>query len=460
MGGKEGSRGYVYQGIVSVLNSFKDQDWDRIQIEFPTDGDKVDIALFQGEQVVKAIQVKSTINSFSSEEVKMWTRQIASDYPCAEYEIVLIGQCEKQTIDFTKAVEKYYTNSLDKQAKGALAGFPTTILDAAKVIIRRLPFDLNTLTAAVRDALFQFVSTGGARFEFEQIRLLASAAIGEQLLSSTNGSSIDRDAFEKDLQKRIRLLSSDPRYSRIPICICSVNRGVDAYISLSNYTLDLRGFFTDKILLSDYEWNRDLYPRLEGFFSNVDISKKYAVLLEAHTSLAFIAGRACDSKSGIDIVPFQKTFSNGLQLWSPDHKTAESYPSWKVEQKNLTVSTQQELALIINATHEILDDVVSFIEHAKLPVGKVISCTVNERGAGYQSIIDGYHALQLATEISNIFDRRTTEEKRCVVHLFASAPSAFVFYLGKASRMYGKFKLYEYDAKLADGNQYIESFSF
>lgn len=42
MGGKEGSRGYVYQGIVAVLESFSLSFWDKIYVEFPTDDDKVD----------------------------------------------------------------------------------------------------------------------------------------------------------------------------------------------------------------------------------------------------------------------------------------------------------------------------------------------------------------------------------------------------------------------------------
>ena len=44
MGGKEGGRGYLYQGIVAVLEALRRNDWDRIYIEFPTEGDKVDIA--------------------------------------------------------------------------------------------------------------------------------------------------------------------------------------------------------------------------------------------------------------------------------------------------------------------------------------------------------------------------------------------------------------------------------
>ena len=55
MGGKEGGRGYLYQGIVAVLEALRRNDWDRIYIEFPTEGDKVDIALKSADTITDAI---------------------------------------------------------------------------------------------------------------------------------------------------------------------------------------------------------------------------------------------------------------------------------------------------------------------------------------------------------------------------------------------------------------------
>lgn len=80
MGGKEGSRGYVYQGIVAVLESFSLSSWDKIYVEFPTDDDKVDIALSFGNNIVRAIQVKSTNNTFTPQQIKQWIRDLTNDY--------------------------------------------------------------------------------------------------------------------------------------------------------------------------------------------------------------------------------------------------------------------------------------------------------------------------------------------------------------------------------------------
>ena len=91
MGGKEGSRGYVYQGIVAVLESFSLSFWDKIYVEFPTDDDKVDIALSFGNNIVRAIQVKSTNTAFTPQQIKQWIRYFTNDWPCPNYELVLIG---------------------------------------------------------------------------------------------------------------------------------------------------------------------------------------------------------------------------------------------------------------------------------------------------------------------------------------------------------------------------------
>ena len=65
MGGKESSRGYLYQAVASSLEALCEDGWDRIYIEYDSENDKVDIALKQDDVIFKSIQVKSTINTFN-----------------------------------------------------------------------------------------------------------------------------------------------------------------------------------------------------------------------------------------------------------------------------------------------------------------------------------------------------------------------------------------------------------
>jgi len=76
MGGSEGSRGYIYQAFTAVLEALTSDSWNRIYVEFPTVGDKVDIALAYDEHVLAAHQVKSSINPFEKKSVIAWINEI------------------------------------------------------------------------------------------------------------------------------------------------------------------------------------------------------------------------------------------------------------------------------------------------------------------------------------------------------------------------------------------------
>ena len=52
MGGKEGSRGYLYQAFASVLEAMCQKNWDKIYIEFDSADDKVDIALEENNRIL------------------------------------------------------------------------------------------------------------------------------------------------------------------------------------------------------------------------------------------------------------------------------------------------------------------------------------------------------------------------------------------------------------------------
>ena len=79
MGGKEGSRGFLYQAFASVLESLTDNRWDKIYVEFPSSNDKVDIALEREDQIIKCIQVKSTVNFFSKPDIIKWLGDLIND---------------------------------------------------------------------------------------------------------------------------------------------------------------------------------------------------------------------------------------------------------------------------------------------------------------------------------------------------------------------------------------------
>lgn len=156
MGGKEGGRGYLYQGIVAVLEALRRNNWDRIYIEFPTEGDKVDIALKSADTITDAIQVKSTVNSFSKGDISKWLKDIITDYPCQRYCLVLIGNCAVSAVDFMNAITKFQTGKLDATGKKQLEKFETQLLKDINVDFKVLPFDPDSLKSLVREALWKY----------------------------------------------------------------------------------------------------------------------------------------------------------------------------------------------------------------------------------------------------------------------------------------------------------------
>ena len=65
MGGKEGGRGYLYQGIVAVLEALRRNDWDRIYIEFPTAVSYTHLDVYKRQVPSIHIQILQTVTKLS-----------------------------------------------------------------------------------------------------------------------------------------------------------------------------------------------------------------------------------------------------------------------------------------------------------------------------------------------------------------------------------------------------------
>ena len=437
MGGKEGSRGYVYQGIVAVLESFSLSFWDKIYVEFPTDDDKVDIALSFGNNIVRAIQVKSTNNTFTPQQIKQWIRDLTNDYPCPNYELVLIGQCSGTARTFINSIEKYRINQMDKKSTEALSGFDTTIFDHAAISVRSLSDDLFSLQAHMRDSLSKYLEGERLLLSYSQIDFIVRAMIADQLLQSTKGEYTDRSEYDKELKKRITLIKQRYDQMRIPLYIQSFSRGADKIPEKAPY-LPLHDYFNGRLLKSEFDWNKDVLKSMNDFLTSMTNQEDaYEIHLDTHSSIAFASGHILDSKSGVDILPVQKTGTGTHQLWCANTSGMQKYPQWQSTDIRLSYD-YFDTALILNVTHNIENDVDQYIKDKQLPIGRKICCSLEYYGATTFSIQDGTHASLLANSVYALLAQRSTAERRAPLHLFAAAPNAFMFFLGRVSRGFGK----------------------
>lgn len=461
MGGKEASRGFLYQGFVSVLEALTDKsNWDKIYVEYPTSNDKVDIALERHNQIVKCIQVKSTINTFTKSDIITWLGDLIKDVESPEYKLFLIGQCNKSANTFIKSIEKYYGEVLDQEAISSLKGFDTDLLDHKKIHFKNLPFDIELLEGIVRYSLNKYTSDREHEMTLDQINLIASAAVNDQMISSTHGKGIDRNMFDEEMEKRILLVGEKSSSKRLSIGVKSFTCKAENLEENTESCLSFIDKFDGRNIKGEYDWDKDIYKNLEDFLlTNTSTKHAYQIFLDAHTSIAFAAGRILNSKSGINVFPVQRSSTDGTVLWDVKLSSKRNYSNWVITHE-MVHENQYDSALVLNVTHNIYDDVVKFIKENNLSIGRIINCTPSEVGATNFSIEDGTHATILANSVYQAIGQRSTVERRATLHIFASAPNAFMFFLGQCSVGFGKCILYEYDFEQKNSCTYSQSISF
>ena len=431
MGGKEGSRGYLYQAIAAVIESLSDNGWDKIYLEFPSENDKVDIALEENGVIVKVIQVKSTIDSFQKSNVASWIKALINDKAEANcVQLILIGACTSGVPELFESIKKYKSGTMDQKAKNSLSGFDCRVLDGVEISYKNLPFDVDSLRGLSRDSLHKYLSKRDEFVCFDKLGFIVDAMVNDQMLSSIIGDGIDRVDFEENLNNRLLFLSNEYKSDRISVGIQSFIRGAETLSADVDEYCDLRKYFDGRYLQGDY----------------------------SHSSISFSVGRLCDSKSGIDALPIQKSYTQGAVLWDVD-RSVEVNHDWDVSFISVD-SDAFDTALVLNVTRNICDDVLAYLNDEGIAVSKVINCTPKDKKASSILIKNGTQAFCLADSVYNAVARRTTAERRSILHIFASAPNGFMFFLGKVSRGFGKCILYEYDFEQKRSCSYSPSISF
>lgn len=462
MGGQEASRGFLYQAFASVLEAFQASSWDKIYIEMRSANDKVDIALEENGRIIRSIQVKSTRNTFSKKYVIKWLQDlIEDDVGAIELELFLIGQCEDDTITFINSIHKFQNDQLDNKARRSLTGFDINTIKDRTIKFKLLQSDVEVLEKIVRDSLHQFISYRGQTMTFDQISFIASATVNDHMIASTHGKGISRKEFEEGLEKRIFLLADKYTPKRISIGIKSFSRSAEQLENETQSCLSFLDKLNGRNLKHEYDWDTDIYKELEEFLLSTTCNKQaYQIFLTAaHSSIAFASGRVLDSKSGVNIFPIQKSSTNGTILWDVKFSSKKNYPNWDISHEKLN-DDKHDTALILNVTRDIYDDVIYYIKENSLSVGRVIICTPDKNGATNFSIEDGTHATILANSVYKAITQRNVDQRRAILHIFAAAPNAFMFFLGQNSRGFGKCILYEYDFEQQSSCSYFPSISF
>lgn len=217
-------------------------------------------------------------------------------------------------------------------------------------------------------------------------------------------------------------------------------------------TLSLLHLFDERVPRTQDDWVAKVQPGIETFLQS--IRRKHTrvrLFLDAHSSIAYLAGCGLGLKSGVSVELVQKGRA-GLTTWRPDDGMGGAAPMTSIEK----VGDGDEIVLAVSLSRSVLDDVRVHVR-AKLPhVGQMIHLTV-PNGSGQSSVRGGEHAAQLADFAADAIQRAKLPGMSRV-HIFVAAPNAFMFYLGQQRESMGPCTLYEYDFGGQRGEGYRMAF--
>ena len=201
-------------------------------------------------------------------------------------------------------------------------------------------------------------------------------------------------------------------------------------------------------------WNDKVVPTIVSYLSTPPCGRgtEMHLLLDCHSSLAFLAGYCMERKAGISVYPIQK--GKGKELWKPSYGPKRDEWKWRVEENQMS-GADPDVALMLSATHDVGKDVERFMRSANLKVGKVVHLRPVV-GVGPAALLGADHAYCLAEEAMAII--RKANEVGGTTHVFAAAPNALMFFLGQYGGALKRVQLYEFDFDGEKDGSYSASF--
>lgn len=197
MGGKDGSRGYLYQALVAVLDAIQNEDWVEVYLEYETDNDKVDIAFKDSNGNLEVIQVKSSINNFSKYDIDKWLIELIEDKSDAsKFKLILIGTGESKTKGYVNAINKISDNRDDKTSDKIKPKIPDSILtNINKVNIDMLNDDMDSFEKNIGFTLYKFLDIHGYTVPSKIIDLIVGGVTYQFNKLCTSGDFVSREDF-------------------------------------------------------------------------------------------------------------------------------------------------------------------------------------------------------------------------------------------------------------------------
>jgi hypothetical protein len=198
-------------------------------------------------------------------------------------------------------------------------------------------------------------------------------------------------------------------------------------------------------------WRTEVAPKVRELLRAAPLrEREHHLLLDCHSSIAFVAGYEAHRKSGAQLYPVQKGGPD--TLWRPDSGEAGA-SAWDQTIKERDPSSD-DIAVSVSVTRDVQGDVERFLDASAFPVRSHLDHRPTT-GIGAKSVQGGAHAFALADGLSELI--RKARQGRGTVHLFSAAPNALLFFLAQHRAALGPIQLYEYDFDGERGGGYMPS---
>lgn len=289
----------------------------------------------------------------------------------------------------------------------------------------------------MRDEVNIRVRLAGLTPCYDQTAFLYDGAI--RSLKAAGRNVFDRTGFET-LCREEGWIRADTPEAFVNVVLRSFGDSPgDRFDASPDRTLEIADAFDGRFLRPGVDWTSDLVPKLESFFAEIRSTEpRIRLFLNAHASVAFLAGSRLGLKSGVQVELVQRGRGR-TSIWRWDDGSDGPPPTIT----NIPVGSGSDLALVVSLSRDALPDAQDYVRTALPDVGRILHVR-SPNPPGPSSIAGGAHVALFADAAAEAV-RASRLPVGAVVHLFIAAPNAFTFALGQHAAALGRWAVYEFD---------------
>lgn len=318
---------------------------------------------------------------------------------------------------------------------------------------RRLRLRVDYLSRpALRELLNErLINVGLREIPVDKTQNIYDSLTQQLIMNGTN--SFDAQTFRAFCQHEDLLVAPPPAGPPV-LGIRSFMRFAERMEDECSSFVCVASNFDGRQIRSTESWQNTVLPSVATYLRDASPSLRASenhLLLECHSSIAFLAGYELDRKSGTQAFPVQKGVRKAV--WKPGTSTSTANSEWEMT-TSATSSDGDDVAVVVSVSRDALADVKAYAERVSV-IGTVVGARPAS-GVGQRAIADADHAVALADSLAGVIRSRRPRNGG-TTHLFVAAPNALAFFLGQHRGALGKVQLYEFDFEGVRSGSYSPS---